>query len=304
MTREFYYQRTGTHEFGHVLGLGDIDSNENNNSSNYHHEELIMGYSNNNYLPMQINITYKDIAGAMITMGFHTSSDHKWMYSLTEYGGYKLICSICNGVKYSPTIPTGSVLYESCNGNHLLSSGNMMAVASYGTKDYYKCKYCRYVAPFELNVEQSYGEREYIDGNTIQHYAHSNNGLTYKVLENHFYDYYTNTFVPYPYNHAQYSLKHKVICGCDGAQTYRAHAFSYQDLNDGNMTTTCLDCGAVIISSTTGPGIIQPMSSNIWKVTDNGSYKLTNGIIILVEEDIDSYKEGTLEFKDSNSEIM
>ena len=46
------------------------------------------------------------------------------------------------------------------------------------------------------------------------------------------------------------------------------------------------------------------MSSNIWKVTDNGSYKLTNGIIILVKEDIDSYKEGTLVFKDANSEIM
>ena len=46
------------------------------------------------------------------------------------------------------------------------------------------------------------------------------------------------------------------------------------------------------------------MSSNIWQVTDNGSYKLTNGIIILVEEDIDSYKEGTLVFKESNSEIM
>ena len=70
------------------------------------------------------------------------------------------------------------------------------------------------------------------------------------------------------------------------------------------MTTTCLDCGAVIISSTTGPGIIHPMSSNIWNVTDNGSYKLTNGIIILVEEDVQSYKEGTLVFKDANSEIM
>ena len=293
-----YHNRVGAHEMGHVMGLDDLDKDDH--SKIQHHEEALMGYGS----PRQTNITYKDIAGVMITMGFHTSSDHKWMYSLTEYGGYKLICSICNGVKYSPTIPTGSVLYESCNGNHLLSSGNMMAVASYGTKDYYKCKYCRYVAPFELNVEQSYGEREYIDGNTIQHYAHSDNGLTYKVLENHFYDYYTNTFVPYPYNHAQYSLKHKVICGCDGAQTYRAHAFSYQDLNDGNMTTTCLDCGAVIISSTTGPGIIQPMSSNIWKFTDNGSYKLTNGIIILVEEDIDSYKEGTLMFKDVHSELM
>ena len=43
---------------------------------------------------------------------------------------------------------------------------------------------------------------------------------------------------------------------------------------------------------------------NVWQVTDNGSYKLSNGIIILVEEDIQAYKEGTLVFDDANSEIM
>ena len=38
--------------------------------------------------------------------------------------------------------------------------------------------------------------------------------------------------------------------------------------------------------------------------TNAGSYILPNGIIILVEEDIQAYKEGTLVFNDANSEIM
>ena len=46
------------------------------------------------------------------------------------------------------------------------------------------------------------------------------------------------------------------------------------------------------------------MIDNVLYVTENGSYILSNGIIVLVEEDIDSYKEGTLVFKDANSEIM
>ena len=169
-------------------------------------------------------------------------------------------------------------------------------------KDYYKCKYCRYVAPFELNIEQSYGVREYISGNTLQHYAHSNNGLTYKILENHYSDYESNIYQQYSINDIRYSTKHIVRCGCSGVQMTKMHVFTIEDVNDGNTSTTCIDCNAVITNS--GPGIVGPLNKNIWQVTDNGSYKLTNGIIILVEEDIDSYKEGTLVFKDANSEIM
>ena len=68
-----------------------------------------MGYSKNNSTNRQTNITYKDLAGAMINMGFHTASDHKWMFSPTDYGGYKLICSICNGVKYAPSYPAPEI---------------------------------------------------------------------------------------------------------------------------------------------------------------------------------------------------
>jgi len=310
------YDRTGAHEFGHILGLDDVNRcHLDNLTSNYHHEELLMGYSKNNSTNTQTNITYKDIAGAMITMGFHTASDHKWMFSPTDYGGYKLICSICNGVKYAPSYPNKSVGFEYCKNldthisDHSLSSGNMMPVASYENKDYIKCKYCRYVAPFTSLVKQNY-LRTKIDDNThkVENIVDSDNDeindfLFYTFYESHYSDYETNTFVPYPTTHPQYALKHKVICGCNEIQTYRAHGFTVSDIGDGGAYNTCLDCNA-LIPANTGPGIVGPLSNDIWQVTDNGSYKLTNGIIVLVDEDIDSYKKGTLVFKDANSETI
>lgn len=333
--RKHAFSRVGAHEIGHILGMDDVKPNldiGNDALLNdyYHHEEVIMGYSKDNeILTKQTNITYKDIAGAMITMGFHTNNDHKWMYienqdiidvktgNIITNDGYKLICSICNGYKYSTTLPNGSVKFEQCKNpntdisDHSLSSGNMMAVASYDNYDedgneydYYKCKYCRYVAPFSANVEQIYGSRTYIPNNTNQHYLPSLSELDYNLLEDHYSDYQTNTYEHYSLSDSRYSTKHIYKCGCNGIQTSRPHSFSANDINDGNITRTCLDCKAVIISNTTGPGIIQPMNSNIWQVTDNGSYKLISGIIILVEEDIDAYKKGTLVFKDANNEIM
>ena len=43
------------------------------------------------------------------------------------------------------------------------------------------------------------------------------------------------------------------------------------------------------------PGLL-----NIQKVTINGSYILPNGIIVLVDEDIEAYENGTLVFYDQD----
>lgn len=40
--------------------------------------------------------------------------------------------------------------------------------------------------------------------------------------------------------------------------------------------------------------------TNCNMVSTNGSYILPNGVIVLVEEDIESYLDGTLEFYDKN----
>ena len=39
-------------------------------------------------------------------------------------------------------------------------------------------------------------------------------------------------------------------------------------------------------------------------VSINGSYILSNGVIVLVEEDIESYLDGTLQFYDKNLETV
>ena len=292
---DLYLERTGAHEFGHVFGLGDIDGVENSNKSDYHHEELIMGYSKDNSANRQTNITYKDIAGTLVAMGFHTASDHKWMYSSTEYGGYKFICSICNGVKYSPTLPDTGVLFEFCKNpytgvsRHTLSSGNMMAVASYEHKDYIKCKYCRYVAPFEDRVQQNY---VYTNKNSTTHTVTNDvTGLSYTFEESHCIMYAFSKTIG----------KHRKHCvNCDYS-VEEGHAVTYEDYTDGNDTVKCIICNQILDKNS---GWFMVNNINPTQTTVNGSYILPNGIIILVEEDIDSYKEGTLEFKDANSEIM
>ena len=153
--KEFILERTGCHEIGHILGLNDIDLIENSNLSQYHHEELLMGYSScvednvyDTYVNRQQRITYKDIAGVLITRGIHTDSNHNWLHDSANstQGNEKLICSICNGVKYVDDVqPYNYNLYLRCNSNHDLNSNNMMIVAKYGDFIYKKCKYCRYV---------------------------------------------------------------------------------------------------------------------------------------------------------------
>ena len=138
---DFVRERNGAHELGHVLGLRDLDSNNlcNANSDKAHHHELLMGYGSP-MLDRSSDITYKDIAGVAITRGLHTDDDHKWLNcGLQSNGKYKLLCSICNGIK--ETYGLSGYTYETygaCGNNHTLSGGNMMAVASYGTKDYYR----------------------------------------------------------------------------------------------------------------------------------------------------------------------
>ena len=292
---EVFKNRTGAHELGHVLGLFDIDTVENpNQSSSYHHEEILMGYAkNSNGDTRQSEITYKDIAGVSIIRGLHTDTEHKWMTDgLLTVSGIKLICSICNCIKYVTSLDGYEyVQLGSCNNNHSLYSDNMMPVASYGTKDYYKCKYCRYVAPFTAIIQQNYSYA------SVDYYNHivSNNvaGLQYDFLEKH-----TNSVscdkCDFTHSH-NYNLNarwintknHIAYCVCGGTQL-QGHAVL-------QGTTTCVVCGGKAEM-----GFIGINSNAINLVTENGSYVLFNGITILVLDDLESYLNGTLVFYNKN----
>ena len=49
-----------------------------------------------------------------------------------------------------------------------------------------------------------------------------------------------------------------------------------------------------------GDDFVQVPWQSIQKVTVNGSYILPNGIIVLVDEDIEAYENGTLVFYDKD----
>ena len=64
-----------------------------------------------------------------------------------------------------------------------------------------------------------------------------------------------------------------------------------------NNRAVCMYCGAIILL---GDDFVQVGPMSITKVTLNGSYILPNGIIVLVEEDIEAYENGTLIFYDKD----
>lgn len=96
-----------------------------------------------------------------------------------------------------------------------------------------------------------------------------------------------------------------------------SHSYSYRWVSDTRHERTCRDCGEVstaahVVAHGALPtpegyaiclqcrgnvfmGVLQSIPAGLAH-TDNGSYILTNGTIVLVEEDIDAYMAGTLEF--------
>lgn len=286
-------ERLGAHEFGHALGLFDVDNCcSATNTDVAHHDELLMGYGSNR----STNITYKDIAGVAITRGFHTDDDHRWLNMGQQSDGtYKLVCTICNGVKYVTSLSGYSYnTYGSCGNEHELSDGNMMAVASYGNKDYFKCKYCRYVAPFSEIVTQDYSIQ------SVSNYRHkfeSNNGLEYFFYEDH-------TIVDnvctkcgashtHEYNTCVYmnKLSHKMVCACGAIGSISAH-YVVGGPAPGQTSAPCGGCGCDL--DLLHNGQVGIMSAT--QVSINGSYILPNGIVVLVEEDVEAYLAGTLQF--------
>ena len=63
-------------------------------------------------------------------------------------------------------------------------------------------------------------------------------------------------------------------------------------------TTTCIQCGG---QADIGINPYLLNTNNIQFVSNNGSYILPNGIIVLVKEDIQDYLNGTLLFQNKNN---
>ena len=84
-------------------------------------------------------------------------------------------------------------------------------------------------------------------------------------------------------------LSREVSCVC-GKFILQGHAIKFGD-------TRCIVCGELL--SNTGTIIL----SQTIKVSKNGSKLLSNGIIVLVEADLELYFKGELEFNNFNHNV-
>ena len=100
------------------------------------------------------------------------------------------------------------------------------------------------------------------------------------------------------YEWVSYTM-HRAECCC-GATTEQGHAVANNAFANGKKYAPCLICGGLAER-----GFVEcTNSSAITRVTINGSYILPNGVIVLVDEDIESYLNGTLEFHKKDSQLL
>ena len=98
------------------------------------------------------------------------------------------------------------------------------------------------------------------------------------------------------YEWISYTL-HNVECSCGESETTHPHAVASGSYNTGQRFATCLLCGGLAEM-----GFVQLTinSSAVTNVTINGSFILPNGVIVLEDEDLEAYLNGTLVFYDKD----
>ena len=84
---------------------------------------------------------------------------------------------------------------------------------------------------------------------------------------------------------------HQEVCFCGEEGDIKPHVVESGALTGGAMYATCLLCGGRV--SRVPQSIL---SVNLFPHTENGSFILPDGIIVLADEDMEAYFDGTLEF--------
>lgn len=118
---------TMLHEFGHMIGLQDLDLNNNPGT----HVSL-MGYARGN-----TGMHYQDIQGLAVANGKHTHHVYDKYYE--EDGLYKYVCFYCDMTDFLITneFEGGTPLVDSSTCSH-----NYKSLVSVGQKHWYKCTKC------------------------------------------------------------------------------------------------------------------------------------------------------------------
>lgn len=208
---------------------------------------------------------YVDVYGnSYCSCYFSCHPEHEHTYSPTADGSYHTYSCSCR-LKETPNFEHSLYISEINEDGHR-----------------YKCSTCNYES--EL-IEHDM--RIYLHATPTQHgYKCRDCGhIDESTVETHSYDYwgYLN------------STTHVSECGCGARGTTTAsHVYTFPD-SDGWMT--CIGCGYTKIFGSDSGLII--MSTT--KVSSNGSRIISDGTIMLVDEDIEAYLDGTLVFYDKDN---
>jgi hypothetical protein len=128
-------------------------------------------------------------------------------------------------------------------------------------------------------VSQNYTYQTY---DSYQHkLINTVSGLSYTIYEDH-------TLTPLPYNQEKHRLRY--ACGYVG---YQNHSITETDYSDGDSTALCIICKGFININT---GIFDILPNSITKYSIKRIFILLNGIVVLVEKDIQNYINNTLIF--------
>lgn len=92
---------------------------------------------------------------------------------------------------------------------------------------------------------------------------------------------------------------HQETCFCGEEGRIKPHIIDMNSFTSGDMYATCIVCGG-----RASIGISPFASTGALPSSENGSFILPDGIIVLVDEDIESYFNGTLEFVYPDSNLV
>ncbi|MBR2721365.1 MAG: hypothetical protein IKB75_01135 [Clostridia bacterium] len=113
----------------------------------------------------------------------------------------------------------------------------------------------------------------------------------FRVTFIHYIDVLVEPAISHFYEYTWYSnTQHNFECCC-GYFATGAHVVPAGSFTGGNKFAICLFCGGPATSGMVGTNSIQTLYH-----TANGSYILPNGVIVLVDEDIEAYLNGELVF--------
>ena len=94
--------------------------------------------------------------------------------------------------------------------------------------------------------------------------------------------------------------QHRHICEC-GDYELEPHAVRHDEIYyfNGHRYAHCINCGA-LLNLDSGIVIVEGNGANGSLIAGYGSYSLPNGILVIAEEDMQSYLNGTLQWYPSN----